>query len=47
MPVGQESPWRGMGVCAVAVVVAINKTKHNRGLYIVISPDWCVGSMQK
>ena len=44
MPVGQESPTRGMGVWA-RVVVAVDKMKQSRYLVMGISPGCCMDSI--
>ena len=46
MPVGQESPWRGMGGCAVADT-AISRVKQSRYLIMVNSPGCRLGSICK
>ena len=44
MPVGQESPTRGMGVWAVAVI-AESKMKQIRYLSMGTSPGCCMDSI--
>jgi len=44
VPVGQESPTRGMGVWAEADT-AISRVKQSRNLVMVISPGWCLVSI--
>ena len=44
MPVGQESPWRGIGLCADAVAVAGERINIEMYLYMVVPPDCRQGS---